>query len=465
MNMNHRYNRGKRLTAMALPCLILAFFSSGLPAVEENSLKAHELFYRGLYQEIGLGDPGSALRTYSKIVDGPLKGSTLAGNALVRKGTCYEKLGKKAQALACYNRAIEDYSDNASVLERAFAGLGRTRPKTKLVYYKERKLERLIIEGQRYEKEGALTMAKKRYLMALAVKPDNPPLQLTTASILKRLKDYKEASYHYERAAGSDAYRNDFSVHEELADCYKRNGDFHKAIKLWDSFLLSSSLDKRASLKAASELEFLKTDLGVQKKLADQHRRDRDFDSAIKVWNIYLENESLSERIRETAEFELELLYEASDYSEKRPIPWKLSISMAKGEELTKKRNYDSAIKAYNEVKRIFPKSYLPDLRLGYIYENLHGTRNTKDVKKTAINYYNSALKSAPPATAQRLCYRLALLYDDLGDIEKASYYIEQYFRRDPIKAIIMQEKERIGDKRMWQRVKELRDKSKATRR
>ena len=337
----------------------------------------HVIFYRGIFQEIGLGDLEGAIKTYRAISSPPCENSALAGKALIREGICFEKMGKEKEALKCYRTAIAQSPDNASLLEKSLNEMAVFFPRSAPLFARDKELESLIEEGNQCAKRGDLEGAKDKFQKALYLNPDNPGLQLQLASTYKNLGQYREAIFYYNLALGAELYRNDPDVHRDLAVCYAAAKDAESAIKLWRSYLASGGVDTDARRKAL---------------------------------------------------FELELLYEAADRPSVQPLPQDLEIQLAKGAEQTRDGRYQEALATYKIARTEHPGSHFPFYRLGVIYDYL---LNPKQKYDYVIYYYREALKRAPTVTAQRLRYRLALICEEHGDIENASRYIEQYFSKN----------------------------------
>lgn len=424
----------KRLLTMALALSLFAVpLIPGPLTAEPEQPDAEGLYRLGLYQEIGLGNLQQAIMTYNRLISGSPGSLELVGEALVRKGICFEKLNRNEAALACYNRAIEEFSDSASILERAFAGRLRFHAKTKPPVVKmaeplidrEKELANLLSAGRKHVRRGELTKAKERYLDALTIKPNDHELQLRMASLCERLKQYTQAAVYYNLVMNSKEYKTDFVAHIRFAECYKKA---------------------------------------------------QDYDSAIKMWTEFLSNDGTTAPDREAAEFERELLYEESDYPQKKLIPFPLKAYLEKGGELTRKGDYSGAARVYRTARSKFPRNYLPPLRLAHIHqrhrsyplgkENLeklrrhfgttYSSNGATQARVTVINYLDS-LKTAPPATAQRIRCRLAELYEKMGDLANAEYYINQYFAKDlrPVDDD-QQIRLRIRQARTWERVKKM---------
>ncbi|MEJ2744488.1 MAG: tetratricopeptide repeat protein [bacterium] len=336
----------------------------------------HVIFYRGLFQEIGLGELESAIKTYRTKSSPPYKDGRLVGRALIREGICFEKMGREKEALKCYRTAIAQSPDNASLLKKSLREMEVFFPRSAPLFARDKELENLIEEGKQYAKRGDLEGAKDKFQKALYLNPDNPTLQLQLASTYKRLGRCREAALYYKLALGSDLYRNDPQVYRDLAASHVAAKDAESAIKLWRSYLASGSADNST---------------------------------------------------RREALFELEMLYEAAYGPLAQVIPQDLETRLEEGAEQTREGHYQEALSTYKVARIKYPKSYLPFYRLGAIYDYLLSPKRKYDY---VIHYYREALKRAPATTAQRLRYRLALICEEHGDIDNASRYIEQYFSK-----------------------------------
>ena len=361
-------------TACLFMACLFVCFSFFLPLklrAQERAAEAYDLLYLGFYQEIGLGDLRSAIKTYSRVADSPLRRSGIAGEALIRKGICLEKLGEEAEAIKCFSRAIADFPESMSIKNKAFAGKLRLGSQSATDY---------VNEGIRRAERGEYAGAREMFRKALLIEPDNQRILPHMASSCKRLAyleksmpRFKEAIRYFEDAVSSEECRTDLSIHLELAECYKKTGAINDAINLWQIYL---------------------------KKEPD----DAD---------------------RVMAVFELELLYEASDPLPKSRLPQKLQDYLAEGEEHTRKGKYSKALGIYRSAASLFPKSHLPPCRIAFLYWRF------MDKPRTAIEYYRQALTTAPNKTAQMARCRQALIYEEIGEMDKAAACADKCLSND----------------------------------
>ena len=405
-------------TAAAL-CALCVWAAAPVLAAEAPDSSPRVLYYRGLYEEIARGDLEAAIAAYHRLRETLPAGNEFASEALIREGICLEKMGRDKEALSCYDRAISQSPDSAAVVEKAFSEMAIFFSRPAMVHARDKELYALREEANRCLEKGDHAGARDLFRKALLIDPDNHALQLSMATICKKLGVHREAAFYYALAAGTEKYGNDPAVLRELSDCYR-------------------ALD--------------------------------DYDSAVKLWRAYLVGESLDDRQRNLVAWEIELLLEAQEGPE--ILPPALADLLAEGEAKTREENYKAAVSVYAKARRGFPSSYLPTLRLGVLCDYLleddgkyawtsvfksvyrHGGR-----EETAAAYYEATLDKAPLITAQRLRCRLAMLYESLGDLEKAAYQIAQYFARNirPVEndgALA----DRIRKKRMQQRIRRMRD-------
>jgi len=394
-----------------LTALLIAAAAAPQPGVASPSdiqtLDTSTLFYKGLYQEIGKGDLEAALATYREIAGNPATKSDIAGEALIREGICLEKLGRGEEALACYNKAVERSPGSAAILEKALSEMVVYFSRPAVVMVKGRELETLVAEGKKSLDTGAPEEARQKFQNALLIDPDNPDLQVRMAAVCTKLGRYKDAALYYTLAMKSQEYMKNRQLQRALAECYENAGEY---------------------------------------------------DSAISLWRSYLESVPSGSQECKMAQREMELLFEARDRPATMAIPWDLTIQLSYAEEQTRKGRYRDAASRYRKAQASFPGNYIPTFMLGLLYDYLYPG---KDNVQNAMSCYVDALKSAPPLTAQRLRFRLAQLYEQGGELDKASYYIEQYFSKDirPVQNDHVL-KERIRKKRMWERVHRIKQES-----
>ena len=363
----HRAKRRYAVRAALTAACAALLVPSSAPALKD-SCDANELFYLGLYQEIGLGDLKGAIETYSRITGG----EEIAGKALFRKGICYEKSGEEMLALNCFNRAITNFPESPDIRDKALEGKMRLGSHSMSDY---------VNEGVQRDMSGDFTAARDMFRKALLIEPDNPSIQLRLASACRKLAirensipQIKEAIRHYEDAASSNEFRTSLAVNRELAECYAKTDQTEETIKLWQAYLSIPGL--------------VKSD-------------------------------------RTMADYELELLRESADYFQKRDISLKMKDCLSEGEELTRNGDPEKAAKVYLQAKKEFPQSYIPPYRLAVLYELFF------DKPKAAIGYYREALGMAPKITEQRIRCKMAVLYHGIGDLDTSVTYIDQCISKD----------------------------------
>ncbi|MDD5556911.1 MAG: tetratricopeptide repeat protein [bacterium] len=396
--------RGRKIPATLAASACAIALAAAQPPGPSPPAGAGDLVLLGLYREIGLGDLQAAIEAY-RAAAAAAPGGDLEAAAHVREGICLELLGREEEAYELYRRAAEISPGSGAARERAIGEMAIFLPRPAPFQAGERDLEALIEEGNRLLAGGALGEAKERFRAALFMNPDNHDLQVRMASVCERLGDHREAVFYYNLAINSEPYRSDFATHGRLAESYRATGDYDAAMKLWQTFLGRGPRDPRAA---------------------------------------------------GAAEFELGLLREQSEYPPGMEIPERLGEMLDRGVHLTRLGRYRDAAALYGSAAAEFPESYLPHFRLGALHD---GFLREEGALRAGIRRYESALRGAPPVTAQRLRHRLASLYEELGEMESASYYIEQYFGGDIRPAgddhVL---RERIRKKRMWHRIRRMRE-------
>lgn len=389
----------------AILAALLLFLQPAATAAQSEARDPEALFYFGLYQEIGLGDLVAAIRAYRRIVDAAPKGSELAGRALIREAICLEMLGRKEEALECYARASEDYPGSAALREKVLGEMALFFPQMAPLPEREKEMEALVEEARQFIARGDMEKAKEKLRTALYIDPDNHDIQRELASVCVLLGSHREAAFYYALMLESDRFRRDFALYNQLAECYRNLKDLDSAIRIFRSYLAAGQPDERSEKLAALEIELL------------------------------------LEEIEQPGGYEL---------------PWNLRVLLARGARHARQGKFRDAIEIYSSAKAQFPESYLPPYRLGALYDICLGTDPSRFI---AAGYYEEALDKAPPATAQRLRHRAAEIYEERGDLEKASHHIEQYFSKDlrPVENDHVL-RERIRRKLMWRRIRKLRE-------
>ncbi|MFB3068822.1 MAG: tetratricopeptide repeat protein, partial [Acidobacteriota bacterium] len=104
--------------------LILGLFVAVLWGYTQQS--AGQLLQSGLYQEDIKGDLDAAIQIYRKIIQDFPHHRSVAAQALLHIGTCYEKLGR-GEAREAYERVLRDYADQAEQASTARVRLAALR--------------------------------------------------------------------------------------------------------------------------------------------------------------------------------------------------------------------------------------------------------------------------------------------------------------------------------------------------
>lgn len=84
-----------------------------------GAVPSGELLQQGLYAEEIEGDLPAAIASYEKVVADPSAASNHVAQALYCQGMCYVRLKDDAKAVVALIRLVEDYSDQANLVEKA----------------------------------------------------------------------------------------------------------------------------------------------------------------------------------------------------------------------------------------------------------------------------------------------------------------------------------------------------------
>jgi Tol biopolymer transport system component len=97
--------------------------AAALAAAPQQNVSAEKELEAAVHREQVLGDVKGAIEQYGRLAESGNR--TVAAQALVRLGHCYEKLGEAQvkQARAAYGRVVRDFSDQAEVVAQARARL------------------------------------------------------------------------------------------------------------------------------------------------------------------------------------------------------------------------------------------------------------------------------------------------------------------------------------------------------
>ncbi|HEX9971099.1 MAG TPA: T9SS type A sorting domain-containing protein [bacterium] len=100
-------------TLFSLSLLIAVIFL--LVEISQAQQHPQQIFQTGLYREEVEGDLEKAISCYQKIIDNYSGYRSLAANAWLHIGFCYEKLGKE-KALDAYQKILREFQDQSEVV-------------------------------------------------------------------------------------------------------------------------------------------------------------------------------------------------------------------------------------------------------------------------------------------------------------------------------------------------------------
>ncbi len=100
-------------TLFSLSLLITVIFS--LVEISQAQQHPQQIFQAGLYHEEVQGDLDKAISCFQKIIDDYPNSRSLAANAWLHIGFCYEKLGK-AKAHEAYQQILSEFQDQPDVV-------------------------------------------------------------------------------------------------------------------------------------------------------------------------------------------------------------------------------------------------------------------------------------------------------------------------------------------------------------
>jgi len=101
---------------------IITVAGLSITAFAQRAKDAEILYHRGVQLEEVKGELKEAIAVYDKLLKEFVDVRTIAAQALLRMGNCYEKLGQK-ESQAAYQRILRDFADQAEVAAEARARL------------------------------------------------------------------------------------------------------------------------------------------------------------------------------------------------------------------------------------------------------------------------------------------------------------------------------------------------------
>jgi len=101
---------------------VITLAALSITAFAQRAKEAEVLYHRGVQLEEVKGELKEAIAVYEKLLKEFVNVRTIAAQALLRMGICYEKLGQK-EAQAAYQRILRDFADQAEIAAQARARL------------------------------------------------------------------------------------------------------------------------------------------------------------------------------------------------------------------------------------------------------------------------------------------------------------------------------------------------------
>jgi len=98
--------------------VVITLAALSITAFAQRSKEAEVLYHRGVQLEEVKGELKEAIAVYEKLIKEFVDVRTIAAQALLRIGNCYEKLGQN-ESKAAYQRIIRDFGDQAEIVAEA----------------------------------------------------------------------------------------------------------------------------------------------------------------------------------------------------------------------------------------------------------------------------------------------------------------------------------------------------------
>jgi len=97
---------------------VITLTALSITAFAQRAKEAEVLYHRGVQLEEVKGELKEAIAVYEKLLKEYVNVRTIAAQALLRMGICYEKLGQK-EAQAAYQRILRDFADQTEIVAQA----------------------------------------------------------------------------------------------------------------------------------------------------------------------------------------------------------------------------------------------------------------------------------------------------------------------------------------------------------
>ena len=115
---NRPANHWSLATASVLLLGMVLWQSLDVHAGQKNGSSANALYQQALHEEEALHNPKGAIALYERVIASKPDHS-LAANALIHMGDCYEQLGIDETAWKSYQRVMQEYPDQKGAVELA----------------------------------------------------------------------------------------------------------------------------------------------------------------------------------------------------------------------------------------------------------------------------------------------------------------------------------------------------------
>src|SRR5436190_12638626 len=123
----------KRFPSRAIVLALASLATLALPSLAPAAESLSVLLQKGIYAEETEGNLDSAIKIYEQIAAEGASNRALIAQAQYRLAVCYQKQGKKEQAVGIFNDLLRQFPSDAALAKKAreqLAALGYSAPET-----------------------------------------------------------------------------------------------------------------------------------------------------------------------------------------------------------------------------------------------------------------------------------------------------------------------------------------------
>ncbi|MCF7912563.1 MAG: tetratricopeptide repeat protein [Candidatus Cloacimonetes bacterium] len=246
-----------------------------------TSYPGHSLSYEALYFAAecyyNMGQLSKAMEMLEKVIDFEREKTP---DALLRLGHCYNSIGKKQEAYACWNRLIEEYPDNylTDVIKLTFVDIAKQEESAQAAAsIPARTEQKVTLKYRNYiqsYKLGKYKAARKGFASITRKYPEHPlaySALFMQAESYYQEENYAEAAAIYSQVAAQSGNKTVNSIYK-LGQCAEKTGNLALRDRYWQQIVDDYPEHYLANVVMGGE-EAVKTQRTIERPAAAKPRQ------------------------------------------------------------------------------------------------------------------------------------------------------------------------------------------------